>query len=461
MERDAQERAAALDRYWDDLVAERAAERPPDVDEVYAATMHRVSALGDVPGLEAARTSVWQSLSGQSAAGLERTAPPHTVPLAVSIPVSGPNGRSPHPAPLRPSGHPASPRRLSSVPASWVLAALLLLTAAAGLVALGQSRDRPEAIVMTAPQLMGWFESIWRTTGGATPLGSPQGLAVDPKGNLWVVDAGGGQFQIFAPDGTFLESWGAIGTVEVEVEFNFSVSNESEWGGYRGDIAFDAAGNLYVVDVGNQRIQKFAPDRSFLRAWGSAGDDDGQFLTPLAIAIGPDGSVYVSDGDRGDVQKFDSDGRFLAVTGTYELEDGKPSAASGVAVDGRGFVWVADQANHRIARFSPEGFFLDAWGVRGTRPGEVFNPRDIAIDGAGLVYVIDSNVHRIQLFAPNGRFLAETRSNPANPESFTAPQAVTLGRDGTVFITDDFAVHALRAIEHIGDALMPPGDMAP
>ncbi len=452
MERDARQRAEALDRFWDDLLAGGAAERPPDVDEVYAATMRRVNALGDVPGLDPARDRIWQSLAQQTRAATEQSAARDTVPFAVSIPASSPNGRAaPSPGPLRPP--PVAQHHQRWAPAHWAMAALLVLTTVAGLVVLGQGRLRPEAIVMTAPQLMGRFESLWRTTGGSDPLINPQGLAVDPQGNLWAVDAGNGRIQIFAPDGAFLETWGTSGAAEGQ--FDFAVRGESDWAGYRGDIAFDAAGNVYVVDTGNHRIQKFAPDRTFLLAWGSAGDGDGQFLTPLSIAIGPDGSVYVSDGDRRDVQVFDADGRFLVVTGTYELDDGKPSAVSSVAVDGQGFVWVTDQANHRIARFGPDGAFLDSWGVRGTRPGEVFSPRDLAIDGAGLVYMIDSNVHRVQLFAPDGRFLAETRSNPTRPDSFSAPQAIALGRDGIVFISDDFSVQALKIVERIGDALMP------
>jgi sugar lactone lactonase YvrE len=454
MERDARQRAEALDQFWDDLLAEGAAERPPGVDEVYATTMRRVNALGATPGLAAARERVWQTLVQRRTKPTEQSVTRDTAPYPVTLPPSGLNGRAaPHPGPDQPRPPGVIPRSQRWAPAYWAMAALLVLTAVGGLVVLAQGLLRPEAIVMTAPQLMGRFDQLWRTTGEAEPLVAPQGLAVDAAGNVWVVDAGSDRIEIFAPDGSFLETWGASGSEEGQ--FEFAVRTDSDWAGFRGDIAFDAAGNLYVVDTGNHRIQKFAPDRSFLLAWGEEGDGDGQFLTALSIAIGPDDSVYVSDADRRDVQKFDANGRFLGITGEYELDNGKPSAAAGVAVDGQGFIWVADQANHRIARFSPDGTFLDAWGVRGTRPGELLNPRDLAIDAAGLVYVIDSNVHRVQLFAPDGRFLAETRSDLTRPDSFTAPQAIALGRDGTVFISDDFSVHALRVVERIGDALMP------
>jgi hypothetical protein len=169
MERDAQQRAEALDRFWDDLLADDAAERPAEVDEVYAATMRRVNALGDVPGLDPARDRIWTSLAQRTKAATEQAAAPGTGPFAVSIPESSPNGRAaPSPGPLRPS--PVVQRHRRWAPAHWALAALLVLTAVAGLVALGQGRLRPEAIVMTAPQFMGRFESLWRTTGGSEPL---------------------------------------------------------------------------------------------------------------------------------------------------------------------------------------------------------------------------------------------------------------------------------------------------
>jgi DNA-binding beta-propeller fold protein YncE len=314
----------------------------------------------------------------------------------------------------------------------------LLIFLAAGLVGSWQ-RFKPATVSIEAPLSVGHFEPLWQSTGGSELILYPAGLAIDPRGNLWVVDGGNDRFLIFAPDGTFLETWGTSGAADGEFNF-FSASHD--WG--RGDIAFDAAGNFYVADTGNHRVQKFAPDRSFLLAWGSEGEGDGQFLVAKTLAVSPDGIIYVCDEDRGDIQAFGAEGRFLRIIGGYESAAGKPAEASSVAVDSEGFVWVADRANDRITRLSPDGDFLDAWGISGTGQGELYHPYDVAFDAAGFLYVLDEETDRLQLFSPDGRILAETRGNPADPTGLSAPNSLAIGSDGVVYVSTDYSVQGFR-----------------
>ncbi len=60
-------------------------------------------------------------------------------------------------------------------------------------------------------------------------------------------------------------------------------------------LAIDSAGNVYVSEYGNDRIQVFGPQGRFLRKWGSGGNGDGEFSQPQGLAIDSDGDVYVSD----------------------------------------------------------------------------------------------------------------------------------------------------------------------
>jgi sugar lactone lactonase YvrE len=68
-------------------------------------------------------------------------------------------------------------------------------------------------------------------------------------------------------------------------------------------VATDA-GNVYVADVSNSRIQKFSGTGTYLRQWGSFGSGNGQFGSPTGMAIDASGNVYVADSGNNRVQKF-------------------------------------------------------------------------------------------------------------------------------------------------------------
>src|SRR5438094_4979731 len=81
---------------------------------------------------------------------------------------------------------------------------------------------------------------------------------------------------------TFLTKWGTLGSGDGQFNSPFSV-------------AVDNSGNVYVVDSGNNRVEKFDSSGTFLTAWGSFGSGDGQFSSPRGVAVGPSGNVYVVD----------------------------------------------------------------------------------------------------------------------------------------------------------------------
>ncbi len=93
----------------------------------------------------------------------------------------------------------------------------------------------------------------------------------------------------------FILQWGSNG------------AGEGQFSGPHG-IEVDADGNVYVVDTGNNRIQKFTSDGMLLMTWGSLGAGDGQFNHPHGVGIGPKGNLYVSETGNNRVQKFKSDG---------------------------------------------------------------------------------------------------------------------------------------------------------
>ena len=90
------------------------------------------------------------------------------------------------------------------------------------------------------------------------------------------------------------------------------------------DVAWDAAGNIYVADGlgNNSRIAKFDKNGKFVRSWGQTGTATGQFRQPRSIAIDAQGLVYVADAGNRRIQVFDGDGNFK----TRFLNVGTPRA---------------------------------------------------------------------------------------------------------------------------------------
>jgi DNA-binding beta-propeller fold protein YncE len=77
------------------------------------------------------------------------------------------------------------------------------------------------------------------------------------------------------------------------------------------DVAWDAAGNIYVTDgYGNSRVAKYDNKGKWIRNWGSRGSGQGQFNIVHGIAIDAQGLVYVADEGNKRIQVFDGDGNF-------------------------------------------------------------------------------------------------------------------------------------------------------
>src|SRR5438093_703337 len=101
----------------------------------------------------------------------------------------------------------------------------------------------------------------------------------------------------------YLTQWGSFGSGEGQ--FSYPIG-----------VATDAAGNVYVVDQFNYRIQKFTGTGTYLTRWGSYGSGDGQFIFPKGVATDAAGDVYVVDYDESRIQKFTGTGTYLTQWGT-------------------------------------------------------------------------------------------------------------------------------------------------
>jgi hypothetical protein len=103
------------------------------------------------------------------------------------------------------------------------------------------------------------------------------------------------------------------------------------------DVAWDAAGNIYVADgYGNARVAKYEPSGKYIKSWGSRGTAPGQFNVVHGIAIDAAGNVYVGDEGNRRIQVFDQEGTFKK----QFLNVGTPTALC-ITPGPRQFLYVA------------------------------------------------------------------------------------------------------------------------
>ena len=248
------------------------------------------------------------------------------------------------------------------------------------------------------------------------------------------------------PPPPYMLQWGSLGSGDGE--FN-----------YAHDVALDAAGNVYVVDANNGRIQKFDSSGTYVSKWGSFGNDANQFSTPHGLGLDASGNIYVADTNNHRIQKFDDSGTFVSAwgwgvdTGAGEYEvctaasvpcragttgtgNGQLDSPTSVAVAVSGNVYVADYLNDRIQVFNSAGTYLAQWGSSGTDDNQFNGPFDVALDAAGNVYVVDLFNHRIQKFDSSGTFLDKWGSSGSGDGQFSYPGGVTVDGSGDVYVAD-------------------------
>jgi len=263
----------------------------------------------------------------------------------------------------------------------------------------------PEALPAGVPN-MDMPEAPVPTFGGEQGSGkgqfdNPHGLAIDSAGNIFVADTGNGRIQKFSPNGAFVTS---IASVDPN------------------GVAVDRAGNIYVAEIGSKNhVRKLGPDGTFIAKWAP------DLYGPRKIAIGPDDAIYVVDSGRNRMVKFSPDGQVLASWGSEGTGDGQFRGVSSVAVDSvNNRVYVADAMNSRIQVFDAGGKFQSKWSV--SEWGQPIGFEDLAIDSQrGRLYASSVHMDSILVFDLQGKRIATLAPTP--PDKLEAPSGLALTKD--------------------------------
>ena len=215
-------------------------------------------------------------------------------------------------------------------------------------------------------------------------LMNPLGIGVSAKGEVWVADKGNERVVMFDAKGRPRTAFELEADGEGIVPVDITV-------GPKGKELFITSNNTHQVVV-------FSTKGEFLRAWGGEGEDDGQFRYPATIDTDSAGNVYVVDVLNARVQKFDPEGTHLLTIGKLGGKAGTFYRPKGVAVDDAGNIYVSDSFLGVVQVFSPDGQLAYVIGADGV--ATVFDtPVGLAASGSRL-YVTQMLAGKVAVLEP-------------------------------------------------------------
>lgn len=262
--------------------------------------------------------------------------------------------------------------------------------------------------------------------GGETQFRMPRGLAIDPTGNVHVVDSLNGRVVVMDGEGNQVRTYGAPGTGPGQLQVNGTFGPSS--------VAVDAQGNAYVADTWNHRVVKFGPDGQFLAMWGREGYDtpQGVFFGPRGIAVGPDNNVYVVDTGPSEVEVFDSGGNPVRKISKKGMKLGEIDEPVGITFAPDGNLMVADTGNERIQTFRPDGTPLASMPVVGWNADKVGMEPHLALFPNGHILASMAKKNMIRVVVPGGKSVR----NFALPSANAEPTGIAVDSQGRVWVSD-------------------------
>lgn len=295
-------------------------------------------------------------------------------------------------------------------------------------------------------------------------LGNIQGIALDRLGNAFLSDTDHNLIRKIDARGivTTIAGVGAAGFNGDGGPASAAVLN-LPYG-----VAADLTGNVFIADLGNQRVRRIAPDGTMSTyagtgVKGSLGDGslaiNAQLMSPRNVAVDAAGNLYISEFEGHRVRRVTPDGKISTIAGIgiagFRGDGGLAVNAqigfpAGLTVDRAGNVYLADSQNQRIRKIVPGGMISTVVG--GTQSEPLLTPVAVAIDNNGNIYAADTSgvIHEA---TPTGAWIVVAGTGapgfsgdggPAFKAQLTAARDLALDLTGNLFIADGIRIREIN-----------------
>jgi uncharacterized protein (TIGR03437 family) len=299
----------------------------------------------------------------------------------------------------------------------------------------------------------------------AAQLSSPQSVALDSKGNLYIADTGNQRIRMISASGGSITTIAGTGTLGYSGDKGAATS--ATFSSPSG-LAFDSSDNLYIADTSNNVIRKItgttittiAGDNGPGPGYGGDGGaaTSANLSGPTAVALDAQGNLYIADNGNSLIRRVDAKTNIITTyvggTGGTLGTSGKLSAPNGLWFDPSGALYIADSNNARVARYVPPSAFSNfaGNGVAGFKGdggpatiAQLNKPVGITMDAAGNIYVADVNNSRIRKILPDGTITTIGDGGSATAAVMSFPRSVAVNSAGKVYIADT-GNHVIRTL---------------
>ncbi len=185
------------------------------------------------------------------------------------------------------------------------------------------------------------------------------------------------------------------------------------------DIALDSQGNVYILDSGNHRIQKFTPDGQYITTIGNKGQGPAEFIYPLSLDVDSRGYLHISDPGNQRVQVLKPDGKdYKTISFAKDPAGVLRVAESGLMIMGRGAGFFSlsmaeFEENKELPKIirvlNPDGNLARDFGEQRDYKdfliNRVGNRFHFTIDKDKNTYVAFDCQNRIEKYSPDGKTL--------------------------------------------------------